>query len=314
MTIDHPIRRVLSRICSAETMASIVDPILADITWERGRPAWRGYADLIAALLIHGVTSVPEVMSSIWSGDRHALPKAALLCGVVALPSTVLLTLAPLSGYDDADWTSLLLLMPQALVLSLPSALLAAIPIALRGVVVQARVVRRMLTLALSLVAVTLVLMWTVPKTNQAFREHIAGQPVAPGSNERGFTELRAEIRLARQIGGNDATVRRLEHRYQTLVALICAPLPLTLLALGLAASRAGRRWPIATGLSGTALYYAVVPSSSMAAWWLLRESVIPPTAIAWIPNVLMLTLAAVLFQKRACFPQNKSNAIPPSP
>jgi len=158
------------------------------------------------------------------------------------------------------------------------------------------------------------VLAWTVPKTNQAFRVLVAGQPIAPGVNELGLTELRAEIRLAREIGGNDAAVRGLEHSYQNRVALICAPLPLAVLGLGLAASRAGRRWPIATGLSGTMLYSVVMPSTSLAAWLLLRDSVVSPILIAWIPNAVMLMLAALFLQKRTFFFQNKSSAIPPSP
>ena len=35
MTINHPIRRFLALLCSDDTMARVVDPVLADIRWER---------------------------------------------------------------------------------------------------------------------------------------------------------------------------------------------------------------------------------------------------------------------------------------
>jgi hypothetical protein len=286
MTLDHPIRRVLARICSAEAMASLVDPILADIHWERGRPAWRGYRDLTAALLIHGVTSVPDVISNIWSDDRRAMPKAAMLCLLIAVASSIPLTLAPLSQYEARMWPAFLLLTPQALVLTLPAALLAALPVALKGVNVHARVIRRTLALAVCLVGLTFGLAWIFPNTNQAFRVLVAGQPVTRGANELGFTHLRGRIREASEVrGGNDAAVRTLEYSYQNRLALICAPIPIAFLALGLAASRAGRRYPTATGISSTFMYLSLMPATSLAAWLLLRGSHVPPILIAWIPT-----------------------------
>jgi hypothetical protein len=55
MTIDHPLRRALARVCSTTTMTRIVDPILADIRWEDGHATLRGCVSLARALVLHAV-------------------------------------------------------------------------------------------------------------------------------------------------------------------------------------------------------------------------------------------------------------------
>ena len=52
MTIDHPVRRLLARVCSPDTLARVVDPTLADLRWESGRLTCRGYLTLAKALLV----------------------------------------------------------------------------------------------------------------------------------------------------------------------------------------------------------------------------------------------------------------------
>jgi hypothetical protein len=42
MTSNHPLRRLLARVCSPETMSRIVDPVFADMRREDGRVTWRG--------------------------------------------------------------------------------------------------------------------------------------------------------------------------------------------------------------------------------------------------------------------------------
>jgi hypothetical protein len=52
MTSDHPLRRALARLCSADTMSRIVDPIFADMRFEDGRASLRGCASLTGALTL----------------------------------------------------------------------------------------------------------------------------------------------------------------------------------------------------------------------------------------------------------------------
>jgi len=79
MTIDHPIRRTLARVCSGETMARIVDPVLADVRSEQRRPRWLGYFDLLRALAVHTVTSTPRVIARAASDNGYAMPRAAVI-------------------------------------------------------------------------------------------------------------------------------------------------------------------------------------------------------------------------------------------
>ena len=156
MTIDHPIRRFLARVCSDDTMARVVDPTLADMRWESGRPTWPGYLALAKALMVHSVVSTPAVLSRTWSDDERAIPKAAAFA--IAAASVAAL---PLHG-SDLSWTrypnsrralpvdrrSPLLLLPQgADCLTLPAALLLAIPLAFRRQHPSARLARRAVAL-----------------------------------------------------------------------------------------------------------------------------------------------------------------------
>ena len=61
MTAER-IRRVLARVCPPEMMTRIVDPILADMRWERDRPSWLGYVALVKALAVHAVISIPDAL------------------------------------------------------------------------------------------------------------------------------------------------------------------------------------------------------------------------------------------------------------
>src|SRR5258707_1097221 len=85
MTARHPLRRFLARVCSPETMARVVDPTLADIRWESGRPFWLGCLSLAKALVIHAIASTPGVLSHTWSDDERAIPKAAAFATAAAL-------------------------------------------------------------------------------------------------------------------------------------------------------------------------------------------------------------------------------------
>jgi hypothetical protein len=253
MTNRHSIRRLLAWICSAETMARVVDPTLADIAWERGRPAWLGYAALAKALLVHAVLSAPVMVSRAWSDDGRAIPKAAGLAIAGSVLAAVPLIALPFLQVQRAHASLPLLaflLAPQALVLTLPAALLLAIPLALRHQEPSARLARRTLALSICFAAATFVLVaWGVPAANQSFRVLASGDRSMPrGLNETGFARLREQIEVLNLTPGGRIAARRIEYAYQVRLALACAPVPLGLVALALAASPLGRRRPWLTG------------------------------------------------------------------
>src|SRR4029079_6834923 len=136
MTAER-VRRVLARLCSETTLTGIIDPILADMRWERDRPSWLGYAALVTALAVHSTLSIPDALGRAWRDDQHAVPRIAGLVLASALVAAVALTALPLT-FGPFPMKSVplvrlvVLLLPQALVLTLPAALLLAVPMPLR--------------------------------------------------------------------------------------------------------------------------------------------------------------------------------------
>ena len=144
MTVHHPMRRLLARVCSTDTMARVVDPTLADMRWERGRPPWLGYAALARALALHVVTSAPRAVGRIYSDDGHAIPRAAAWSAAVAIFFATLLSVPTLTKSSpllrESPLWLFVCLLPQALVLTLPLALLIGIPVAVHRQALSRRI------------------------------------------------------------------------------------------------------------------------------------------------------------------------------
>ena len=174
MTSRHPLRRTLARVCSAETMARVVDPILADIRWEDGRLTVRGVAALGKALALHGVMSVPSWFVAACSDDKHAVVKAVIFAVGGAIIAAACLAFQSAAHFKDLKGVSLislaLMAAVPATVLTLPSAIVVAIPLAVRRLSITKRIARRIASF--SVIAVVLnfaVAAWVMPYANQAF-------------------------------------------------------------------------------------------------------------------------------------------------
>ena len=306
MTVHHPVRRLLARICSAETMTRVVDPVLADIRWEHHRARWRGYASLVSALTLNAVSSIPATMVRLIRDDDHAVPRVALfsigVAGIAALP----LIAWPLSNFRPATAASpvwlILMIMPQALALTLPAALLIAVPLAVRRIEPTARLIRRVLLLSVLYVGVTYgLLRWVVPSANQAFRVAVSGISELPrGLNEKPFTWIKDEIERLRTFVGSETIVRQLEVEYEVRLALVAAAVPLGLAALGVAFTPLGRRRPILIGGVSLGLYVLLIfPVEAQIVVFVLRRTSLPATPVAWLPNAVLVFIAGVLFATR---------------
>ena len=307
MTIDHPVRRLLARFCSPDTMARIVDPTLGDMRFERGRPTWRGYLALARALSLHAITSIPGAVSRVYSDDRRAIPRAATYALLAALVAALALVALPVVtmmrrvstqpvSIQAVSFEAWLLLIPQALVLTLPAGLLLAFPLAFKGRQRTRMLTRRAILLALVYVIATGALMvWGVPRANQAFRVLLINPRghLAPGPTEMGFVALREQIDVLKLTPGGRVAARPLEFLYYTKIALIVAPLPLGVLALGLASTPLGRRRPWLIGTSAVIAYIGVLFPLYLAAGVLLRVSSVPPPLLAWLPTSCLVLLAA---------------------
>jgi hypothetical protein len=304
MTANHPIRRLLARVCPADTMARIVDPILADIRWESTRASWLGYLSLAKALAFHSAISLPSITRRAWSDDERAIPQMTLVTLAAALLSAAALMAPSLwAAQDIGRFRGVLLvltILPQALMLTLPAALLLAVPLGVRHRRRSPRLARRTMALAIVVSLATLALVvWAVPAANQAFRILVSGNPgLQPGPYEKGFAELREQIDTLNLTPGGRVVARQLEFGYQVRLALAFAPLPLALLALGISGSPTGSRRPWLIG--GTALLSYAIGMFPLAIGigLLLRGSALPPLLLAWMPNTLTAAIALLLISR----------------
>ena len=302
MTASHPLRRLLARVCSADTMARVVDPTLADIRWESTRAAWLGYVSLVKALAFHAVISLPAITRRAWSEDDHAMPRIAMVSFAAALVGAAPLLAMPLRELHDAGRFQgglVVTLLPQALILTVPAALLFAVPVGLRHRRRSPRLARRTMALAFVLALITLALVVAMPRANQAFRVLVSGDPnVQPGPAEKGFAALREQIDVLNLTPGGRVVARQLEFSYQIRLALAFAPLPIGLLALGISGSPAGIRRPWLIGGTALLAYASGMFPLAIAIGLLLRASSAPPLLIAWLPNALTATIALVLLSR----------------
>jgi hypothetical protein len=299
MTAAHPIRRLLARFCSADTMARIVDPTLADMCVERGRPAWLGYLAVARALAAHGILSTPRRARQLWVEDGAAFVTAGWACAATATFWTMCLVAVPGLGHTGPQQIglvrSVLLLTPQALILALPASLLVAIPLAFQGVRVRSRILKRSLGLAgVCALGTFALLTWAMPEANQAFRVATSGHADIPrGPAELSWGQLREQIDHQPSTEHGIRTARELTYRYQVRLMLTGVALPLGILAGALGASRWGRRRPFLTGTLASLGYLAAIPPLVAAAHFLMSSvTALPSGFFAWLPWMLIAAVA----------------------
>ena len=302
MTINHPVRRLLARVCSPETMARVVDPTLADMRVEGHR--WYGYVALLRALTFHAVTSIPGTLARVYWDDDRAVPRAAMFsvaCALVAaLPFVAppLLTSLPRPS-PVSNPVLLLLVLPQALVLTLPAGLLLGVPVALRSRHASRTLHRRVMAVALGcLLATASVMVWGVPGANQAFRvmisRQVKGADLEPGPAEMSFSALRNRIEILERTPERQSEARGLAFVYSMRIALTAAPLPIGVIAIGLASTAVGRRRPWLIGAGAVTLYVSTLFPLYGTAETLMRGSSLPPMLFAWLPMTILVLVAGV--------------------
>lgn len=299
MTADHPVRRLLARLCSPDTMTRVVDPTLADMRVEG--TSWRGYAGLARALTLHLIVSAPEWTVRMWTDDERALPRAVTACAAAALLLAAPLMAVPAQSAARLSWRAILFLVPQALAVALPASLMIAIPLAFRHGTSRRRLVARGLVLSLfCAAATTAVIVRLLPDANQGFRVEAAmlvGQEhvhLDRGPIEMTQHDLRDRIETLKLTPGGVPVARKLEYVYQLKYALGAIALPLGALAIGLAMSSRGRRHPILLGGTCAIAYVLVIfPLESAAGLMMLRFVALPPALFAWMPTLAVAAIAA---------------------
>jgi hypothetical protein len=301
MTTNHPVRRLLARVCSTDTMARIVDPTLADMRVEGA--SWRAWLALTRALALHAVMSMPGAAARVWRDDGHALPRAAFVCASTAILLAAPLVAAPAQSAARLSWLAVLFLVPQALAVALPPSLLIGIPVAFRHVTSTRRLIARgVLLSALCATATAGVILCLVPDASQGFRVEAARRlgaervNLAPGPIEMSQHDLRDRIDVLELTPGGVRAARRFAYVYHLKYALGAIALPLGIVAIALARSGHGRRRPILLGAMCVIAYIlAMFPLASAAELLMGRYPALPAGLFAWLPTAVVLLIAAAV-------------------
>jgi hypothetical protein len=314
MTIDHPLRRMLARVCSDATMSRIVDPILADARWEDGRVTVRGVAALARALAFHAVMSFPSWLVAVCSDDEHAVVKATVFALSAAIIAAITLGLQSVAHFKYLKGVSLaslaLMATVPAIVFTLPSAIVVAIPLALRRLPVTKRIIRR--AVSFSAVAVALnfaVAAGVMPYANQAFTittdrarfqryDVTLYKPHSP--NEMTLPALRAEIGRRRQMPGAEWLARVFEYVFQQRLAFVTAAIPFGIAGLALATITSDQRRRLLLAVAVLVAYWTMVSLGDRVERLLLFDAdTLWHVLCAWLPNAILLVVSGVTLALR---------------
>jgi hypothetical protein len=301
------LRSLASRICSAETMARVIDPVIGDVqrehdpgtgasgTWARRWVLVQGYLAFWKVVALW----LPVMWITRVARDPSASPlvRAVAAAALTLVVTTALLVAAPLQrDVMRHEWTGwlILLMLPQTFPLTIPGVLLVGVLTGARNRP-TAGVVRRVVAgvaLAGSLASFATIV-WLIPASNQAYRVTVAGREISRGIPEMRVNSLRARA-LEGRAAGAESEAGSLFLAYHARWALVGAAGAFALFGLGVAALRA--RGVIAACGGATAY---VVYVTYFAELGYLRPSIFidEPLAIlvAWLPN-LMLALVGLAF------------------
>lgn len=319
------LRSFARRICAAETLERVIDPLIADLQFEhanaeRAGQMWRarrlqlaGYLAFWKTMGIHAARTSVGAIRQWAAADRHALGRTIAFSLVAVGILTMLLVLPPFYGmkawqaHAAQPWRFpkstpvqlFLYLIPQAIPLAVIFGLPIGILCGLRGRRVNRRVLASVMGVALMSAIATFVLSaWILPETNQAFRLLVTGRSFLPrGDNELTLWELRSRLE-------DWNTPVGYARSYYVRWAVSFAPIVLGLFAVGLSAIRRRTITSTIVAILASSLYVGLgflvvlgMPYRShtrLPAWaslvWL------PIWAAVWLPNVVLAAMSMLLF------------------
>lgn len=307
MTSNHPLRCVLARVCSAETMSRIVDPIFADMRWEDGTITLRGCIALVKALSLHAVMSLPRWCAAVWSDDDHAIPRAAVyvVSGAI-LVAALLLVYPTLQVRFEPKWSFFFTTIPQALATALPMTVLVAIPMTFRHRYLGARLLRRTLALLLILVGA---MYSVVSRPTHEAHESLRGVEIyfedgrhvtlRREPNETVWAALRRQVRDLERMKDARSEAAMVEYQYQGRWARATATVPFGLAGLAICVLQCGRRRPRLTGAAALILFVILFGTLSRVANRSVMPGLIADGSIygvaicVWTTPVAMALIAA---------------------
>ncbi len=269
------LRSLASRICSAQTMDRLIDPVIGDMQREHDQgtstngPWERRWVLLQSYVAFWKVVAfwLPVAWIARVARERSGSPlfRALAAAAVTMIVTTALLVAVPMQivlPHDRAGWLFLLLL-PQSLPLTIPGMLLVGVLTGARTRHIARFTRRAVLGVALAgSLASFATIVWVIPASNQAFRVTVAGREIPRGSAEVPVNSLRARALESRGTA-SEGEAGRLFLEYHARWALVGAATAFALFGLGVAALHAR----VAVTAAIAVIAYGVYPGTS-SSWW----------------------------------------------
>jgi lipopolysaccharide export LptBFGC system permease protein LptF len=328
MRPGHHIRRWASRVFSPQTMARVIEPMLADLQLEyscaqaAGKP-WRarwiqfvGYATCMRVVVLCGTQSACSVVREMSGDDSRALRRmvgfttlfAVLVTGFFAGHPILRFALAQ-SRDVSVTWSDnpveriwlLALLLPQAITLAIPVALVLGVSVTIGSRQLSRRLAAAVLAFALLGSMVTFGVMgWGAPLANHHFRTTLSGYVQHKGTAELTLGEIRSlRSRISESLPQSSAPalstiVARTDLRYHRGYAFPAASIVLVLFLL--ARPRNTNRVLLASqGAIACGIYYGLMVAGEAG----MRSGWINGAVGAWLPNIVFMTAATALALRR---------------
>ena len=311
------LRVLASRLLDPGTMERLIDPAIADLQHEhdeairRGK-VWRGRVMcLVGYCACWKVLTIAAIRYAVFertAEDDRAVGRTVVfsLAAVIALTALLALpalwsTALRLSGAGAASWL-VLYSVPSALVVALPLGLVFGILLGLRNRASTTRVKWTVTALGILCSAAAFIIIgWSMPATNQAFRELAGGRRILRGFNELTLDELASgdAARLMRVMSGG-VTVERLALEFHFRVALAFAPLALAMFSLGARAAQRRVHGLITTVLAAFVVCFGYYTLLNVAHQAIYRDSLLSaaPAWMQWMPNLLVVVIAMLLLRR----------------
>lgn len=308
------LRGIAARVCRAETMERLIDPLVADLQSEYAAAVRRGHVWRRRWVRVAGYAAFSKVVAfcalrgslgTLHDGiedDRQTLRRTVgfSVSGIVVATLVLLVLSLPTAHVwtrmEPSQLRLVVYLAPHTLPLAIPVGLLLGILYGLAGRAVSRRSQRAVLMISLVCsIASFATLAWMIPAGNQAFRQSYIGRDAVDKSrNEMTVGELRQEIDSykASPMAGS-SLVRGLKLSYHRRWAVSCTSLVFALFALSVVPRRPVERWIPGVAVFGVDFAYQ---AALWKAWNLGVSGAISPFIAAWLPNaVLVLSATALL-------------------
>jgi lipopolysaccharide export system permease LptF/LptG-like protein len=312
------LRAIAARVCNAKTMERLIDPVVADLQTEyveanRHGRLWKsrwvrvaGYTAFLKVIAFAACEGSRRGFDVRIAGD-HATGRMTGWAVSVTVILTALLEIPALSHLPPPTWhvsyadraKLLLYLVPQALPIAVPIAFTLAILRGWTGRTTSPRSSGAILAIGFACsLAMFAMLAWIVPTSNQAFRVTVAGHDLAKGLHELTLGDLSRQVALELPPFEGHSSIRQLATEYHVRWALACTTFVFALFSLAVIPRRpAGRT---IGGLAACGIYFAYYITVFDGTEPLrARVGSLPPFAIAWLPNVVMIVASAALITVR---------------